>query len=423
MREPSPVFPFVVTALLAASGLAAEEGRALTLRAARAMTLERNFDLQAARSDVDAALAQRLTARQLSNPVLDASVQKLATRARTAAAPPSPNTRDTTIAVSQLVEIGGKRRDRIRSADAGIDGARARLEFSRTRLDASVVKAYVAALVADETVQTSRASAASLSHSAEIAARRFEAGEISAAEREQVAIAAGRFEAETRTAEAAAVQAKAVLETLLGFPGFDPDLRLADRLEELLPLAARAPDEGHAQAAERRGDVRAAASAVDAARADLDLQRALRVPDPTLLAQYESDLPDNPHTVGFAVALPLPLFSRNQGGIRAAEVARDAARHRLEQTRAAALAEMAAARAAFDAARARKALLADDLLPRAERVQQTVAFAYDKGGASLLELLEAERNLNDLRLAALGTQAEMVSAAADLAAATGNTIE
>jgi len=84
---------------------------------------------------------------------------------------------------------------------------------------------------------------------------------------------------------------------------------------------------------------------------------------------------------------------------------------------------VATARAAYAAAVARRSLVYDQLLPKAESVQQTVAFAYEKGGASLLELLEAERNANDLRLAALGTIAESLSALADLAGALGETLE
>jgi cobalt-zinc-cadmium efflux system outer membrane protein len=170
---------------------------------------------------------------------------------------------------------------------------------------------------------------------------------------------------------------------------------------------------------EDRPDVQAAAEEVRRAQADLGLQKALRVPDPTLLAQYESDLPDHPHTVGFAVSLPLPLFYRNRGGIRAAEIARDSAGRDLLQAEARASAEIATASAAWDAALDRRRRVRGDLLPRAEKVEEMVAFAYQNGASSLLELLEAERNLNELRLAAAATAAEALSAAADLAAARG----
>ena len=46
-------------------------------------------------------------------------------------------------------------------------------------------------------------------------------------------------------------------------------------------------------------------------------------------------------------------------------------------------------------------------------MRDTVAYSWREGGASLLELLEAERNLNDLRLAATAARADLVNATAD----------
>jgi outer membrane protein, heavy metal efflux system len=416
-----PLFPF--GGLLSGGTFVPQEKHSLSLAEARAAALERNWDLLAVRSDLDLAEAQRLIARALPNPQLQATLQKLGIGGP-ALGPPTDRTRDTIVAVSQLIEVGGKRRARVHSATAGIAAAQAQFDFARARLDAAVIKAYVAARTAEENVRVGRLSATSLSRSAEIATHRLEAGEISEAERDQVAIAAGRFEADTQTAEAAVVQNRSALETLLGMSRFDPDLALADDMSALLDLAALAQNGNEERTVETRGDVRAAAAAVEGAEADATLQRALRWPDPTFQAQYEDDQSAaDAHSVGVGISLPIPLFNRNQGGVRAADVALQAARRRLEQARAQGTAEMATARAAFDAARKRRALLAGTLMPRAEKVQQTIAFAYEKGGASLLELLEAERNLNELRLAALGSEAEFLSAAADLAAASGDTLK
>jgi len=417
----SVVLLLVATAWTAAAG---DEPRpALTLGEARRLALERGWPLLAARADLEMAEAQRIAARAFPNPQLSASVQKLQTGAGLAG---SASSRDTTTALSQLFELAGKRGDRVRSAGAEAAASGRRLEFTRTRLDADVVKAYAAALAAQESVRIERLSAASLARSAEIAEDRFKAGEISDAEREQVGIAAGRFEADVRTAEAGAVQARVALQVLLGEPRPDGAVPLGDDLERLatlVPASVPSPDTAApAWDVGDRADVRAAAAEVERTQADLSLQKALRVPDPTLLAQYESDLPDHPHTVGFAISLPLPFFYRNRGGIRAAETARDSARRELRQAEARAWAETTSARAAWDAALDRRRRVHGDLLPRAEKVEQMVAFAYRNGAASLLELLEAERNLNELRLAAVGTDAEALSAAADWAAARGEVL-
>jgi outer membrane protein TolC len=46
-----------------------------------------------------------------------------------------------------------------------------------------------------------------------------------------------------------------------------------------------------------------------------------------------------------------------------------------------------------------------------------VAFAYEKGGASLVDLLDAERTDNDIRLATVQAISDTASAIADLLAA------
>ena len=51
-------------------------------------------------------------------------------------------------------------------------------------------------------------------------------------------------------------------------------------------------------------------------------------------------------------------------------------------------------------------------------MRKTISFAYEKGGASLLDLLLAERNDNDVRLATAQAAAEAANAAAALKAAT-----
>ena len=122
------------------------------------------------------------------------------------------------------------RRRRVRHRSAHADAA-----------DADVIKAYAAALAAQETVRIERLSAASLTRSAEIAEDRFKAGEISDAEREQVGLAAGRFEADVRTAEAGAVQARIALQLLLGAPRPDGDVLLADDRSAVRAVLASAP--------------------------------------------------------------------------------------------------------------------------------------------------------------------------------------
>lgn len=426
MIRKSFLFCLLVLLSLPETSNAEEALSSLTLADARRLAFERNWDFLAARADLSFAEAARVAARAFPNPALSLLVQKI----NTDGAPASTQfgnsffdrNYDTIVALNQLVEVGGKRKARSASASAGLEAARARFADARRRLDAGVVRAYVAAVAARENARIATLSAESLARSAEIAGERFRAGEISASERDQVEIAAGRFEADIRTAEATALQATIGLEVLLGERRPSGKIALTDAPDRVAAWASallegpdlkRSPEE----LVEGRPDLRAAAASLERAEADWKLQKALRVPDPTFLVQYERQPPDQRNTVGFGIVFPLPLLYRNAGGIRAAEVARESARRDLAQARARARSEVEAARVTHEAARKRRSLIQDRLLPKALAVRETIAFAYEKGGASVLALLEAERSLNDVRLAAAQATSDSVSTAMDLLSA------
>jgi cobalt-zinc-cadmium efflux system outer membrane protein len=75
------------------------------------------------------------------------------------------------------------------------------------------------------------------------------------------------------------------------------------------------------------------------------------------------------------------------------------------------------AEVAYDEATERLKNYQDHIRPQADSARASVIFKFDKGGASLVDLLEAERSDNDVRIATAQAMADTVSTAADLAAA------
>jgi cobalt-zinc-cadmium efflux system outer membrane protein len=375
--------------------------------------------LLAAAAGVDAATAQKIVAHEFPNPALSLSSSKINVDNH-------PNSTsegnglwersyDTILAINQLFEIGGKRRNRKASAQAGFEAAKAQLFDARRTLDVAVAKAYVAAAQAEENVRVLLQSAGTLREEARIAEVRLRAGEISSSDKSQIEITAEQFELNAQSAKSAAAQARITIEVLLGAPHPNADCELSDRLETLfastMPLNTNSVGTW-------RPDVIAAEAALRKAEADLRLQKAMRVPDPTLLAQYEHQPPDTPNTVGFGVSFPVPLWNRNRGNILAAEAAREQARLAFEKANAEAMGDIAVARLAYEDALRRWRSYRDSIRPKSEQIRQTMAYAYQKGGASLLDLLVAERNDNDIRLAAAQAASDTASAGAAFKAAT-----
>ncbi len=371
----------------------------------------------ASRSEAELARDQWLVAKEFPNPSLSLSTTKIPTDGTPAATARGNSlwnrSYDTVVSLSQPFELGGKRGARQAAARAGMAVADFRVDDARRQLAVAVTKAYTVAAQAEQTVAINRASSESLRQAADIAARRFEAGDISSTEKTQIDIAATRFELDTRNAEAGARSTRIALEIMLGMPSPDGGIRLADGLDKLAAPASalmrRTPET-------ERPDVRAATAAAEQAGFNLRLQRAARIPDPAVQLLYERQPPDMRNSVGAGVTFTIPLWHRYRGEILAAQQNYDAALRELQKVRARAAAEIAQAGAVYDAAIERHRRFVSELLPAAEKVRDTVHFAYEHGGASLLELLEAERSRNDIRLAAAQAAADASSARADLEA-------
>ena len=390
----------------------------LTLSDARRLAFANNWDLLAAKSDIDMATAQKIIAREFPNPALSLSSMKLnvdghpsSTRAGNGFCERSY---DNVLAVNQLFEIGGKRSSRRASAAAGYAGARGRLLDVKRLLDLAVTRAYIAAVQAESDAQILRQSSQSLRQEAQIAQTRLQAGDIAKTDRNQIEIAAERFELDARSAETTATTLRVALETLLGSTHPTGDWVAVDTLETLTNVAVPADETAPP---EPRPDLAAAEAGLKRAEADLQLQRALRIPDPTVQLMYEHEPPDQPNTVGLGFSFPLPLWNRNQGGIRSAKASFAQADNAVRKVKAQIASEIESARLGYQDARNRWQRYRDEIRPRSEEVRKTVSFAYEKGGAALLDLLTAERNDNEIRLATAQSAADTALAAAALKAA------
>ncbi len=396
----------------------------LSLADARQLALTHNWDLLAARADVEVATAQQIVARAFPNPTVQLSVSKVPTDGQPAGTILGNSllhrSYDSIAAFNQLLEIGGKRSARRESAKAGSLGAAHRFAEARRQLELAVGRAYTAVVLADEQVRVLRASAASLRKEADIAQTRLQAGDLSRADRDQIVITSDRFELDARRAEGDARSARIQLEVLLGVTEAHGDIQPSESLDQLaIRMAPVGWDQPANLAVTGRPDILAAQADVRKADAEVRLQKAQRIPDPTFLVQYEREPPDKLDSFGLGVSFPLPLWNWNRGNIDAATALRRQAEVRARQIAAAAAADLAAAATDYRTAAERRERYVGQIVPSSAAIRQTVRFAYEKGGASLLDLLTAERNDNEIRLAAATATADLARSVAALEAALG----
>jgi outer membrane protein, heavy metal efflux system len=402
------------------SGSLEETPQSLSLATARRIALEHNWDLLAAKCNVDLADAQRIIAHEFPNPSLSLSPQKINVDGRPSSTSAGnglwDRSYDTFFAVNQLIEIGGKRGIRQKSANAGIDAARASLLDAKRQLDLGVSKAYLAVLLAEADMRILNETAKSLRKESDISSDRLKAGDMSESDRSQIEIAADRAELDAKAADAAAVSARVAVEVLLGERHPKGEWKATDSLEKLAGVDFAVADQKDVPAS-MRPDLVAAEAGLRKAEQDLLLQKAMRIPDPTFLVQYEHNPPDQPNSVGFGISIPLPIWNSNKGNIRAAEATRDQAATQIGKVQGQIASDIVSALAAQRDARARWKRYRDEVQPKSAKVLETIGYAYKKGGAPLVALLEAARTDNEVRLAGAQAMADSATAAVTLAAA------
>jgi cobalt-zinc-cadmium efflux system outer membrane protein len=191
----------------------------------------------------------------------------------------------------------------------------------------------------------------------------------------------------------------------------------ADPLEKL--AATSVPADESATNAERP-DVLAAETDVRAAESSLKLQKAERIPDPTFSVGVEHEPPGggpDVNSINIGVSFPLPVWNQNGGNIKAARATLDQSRIALAEVKAHAVADLANAETAYNEAYLRWLRYRDQTVPKSTKVRETIEFKYEKGAATLLDLLNAEQTDNTVRLAFAQAMNDAASAAAELTSA------
>ncbi len=449
MEPPYRLIAGISLAILAAGLCSGQEPRlkTLSLADARKIALTQNWDILAAKSGIETAEAQKVIARQFPNPTVSLSVakinvdgtsnsyeqpltpgqnlmQSLAPPSRVVAVTPArkngfwDRTYDTIVAVSQLFELGGKRKHRLEAAKAGVEAAKAQFDDAGRILDSAVIKAYGDVLLALTNVHILQESAASMREEAQLAGVRENAGDISSTDRLQIEVEADRLDADARAALATAAQARVTLTTLLGLAVPNADWEPIEELDALAGLAAP----GGADEARGRPDLLAAKAMVKKADAELLGQKALKIPDPTVSLNYEHEPPDGPNSIGVGVSVPLPAWHRYGGEVKTAEIARDDAQRDVRRVNAQIDAERSQARIAYAAALERWNNYKTNVQPKSIQIRENVSFAYRKGGMSLLDLLSTQRTCNAARMETAQSAADTLSALTDLCAAFNTTL-
>jgi cobalt-zinc-cadmium efflux system outer membrane protein len=110
---------------------------------------------------------------------------------------------------------------------------------------------------------------------------------------------------------------------------------------------------------------------------------------------------------GVQVGMPLPVWNRNQGGIRQAEAEISQARRNANRVELDLKRRLAVAYQQFADARVQAETYATDILPRAKETLELVQRGYQLGELGYLDLLNAQRTYSQTSLTYLDALAAM----------------
>lgn len=387
---------------------AADQGAPLSLGLAEGeqIALHANRDLISANDDVASALAGRLAAAEIQNPVLSVSTAKVGLRSTEGQTGPyRDRTYDSIISLAQLIELGGKRHKRILVAAAAIESAEWRRSDAERTLRLGVRQAMVAVATAHARRQASDEAAASIEREYAIAKERLRTGDIRELDADAVGAAAAQRRLDAITAAHDERAARQALGIVLGTDG-EPDSK-----ETLDTLTALSEGQLPSDPPLERPDIKAAEAALRSRVAAVQVASAGRIPDLTISVLAEHNPPGPPsNSVGIGVSLPLSIFNQNGAAISQAEADLLSARHALARVRAQAGSDLLAARNDSAAANDRSAQAIGVLLPQARKAWEATEFSFHRGAASNLDLLAAERALVDAQVAAIQAKMDALNA-------------
>jgi cobalt-zinc-cadmium efflux system outer membrane protein len=387
----------------------------ITLRDAVAAALVGNPDLAAFSWEVRVREARTLQAGLLPNPELRADVENVGGSGDRQEFEDT----ETTLRLSQLVELGGKRAKRRRVAELGRELATWDYEAKRLSVLSGTSKAFVATLTAQERLALADESEGLAGAVERAVGATVRAGASPPVELNRAAVALGQAQVERRRADRELAAARSALAATWGGrrPAFDrvsgalARVEAVPSLEDLLARLTHNPDLA-------RWDTE-----IEERTAAVALAEAGRVPDVTVGAggRHFSDNGDNALVVELTV--PLPILNWNQGTIAEARHRLSKARAEREATDVALRAAMAAAYERLASAHERAMALRERLLPQARASLDGTTDAFKKGLFRFTEVLDTQRTLFQLRGEELSALEAYHLAAAEIDRLVGSAVE
>ena len=412
-----------ILAILLSCTAGAGAQQALTWDQVKAKFEASNPVLKADQRNVDELKAEEITAYLRPNPQLTLSADGTQIAPHegfwrpTSGTQVSPN-------LSYLHEREHKRELRLESAKEGTQiGGSLHEDLERNMLF-SLRSAFVQTLEAKAVLELAKADLEYYDKIIEISQSRFNAGGLAQVDLDRIELLRVEYESEIEAAtvnlRTQKIQLLQLLDDRTPVDQFDINGPF-DYSADLKPLS-----DFHQAALDARPDLRAAMQSIEQAKTNHKLAIANGSTDPTFGAWFTYN-PSfyNPYahlTLGLSVSVPLRIFDRNQGEKQRTLIDIDRNQQLTEAARAQVFSDVDSS---YEQVRSNIALLTpyhDKYRDQATRVRDTVTYAYQRGGASLMDFLNAQSDYRVVQLAYLQLVGSYLTAASQLNMAVGREV-
>ncbi len=378
----------------------AEPPGPLTLR--RAFELADRFhpEVAVAMAQLEAARGRSQQAGLLPNPSVVGRMESAPIEGRTT------GDAEYVAGITQRLPIGGRLSTASRAGRLEEERFERELAARRFQVHRRVQGAFAAALYLDEAIKVETRAVRIAESGLGATNARLAAGDALEEDVARAEIDLERARLELERAQSLREQAQAELRAAIGSPSLasaplEGALDAALELPALESLSARLVNHPLMAAAE-------ASVAVQNAR--LDLAEAQRIPDVNLDLFYRRLEISHTDAFDVGIAIPIPLFDRNRGGIREAQAALAAATAQVRSTRNELERDLRQAHARLASALADSRVLHEVILPRAEIVLRASEARHAAGDASLGDVLPVRREHTAIRLAHLESLRQVMEA-------------
>jgi cobalt-zinc-cadmium efflux system outer membrane protein len=387
----------------------------ITLDDAIQLALKHNHTLLAAETTIEQDQALETQANLRPNPAWFADWEYLPFSGSNQNTNYLDNETEADIGLSYLFERGKKRQHRLQAARDVTAQARSLVADNERTLTFNVASQFFNVQLAESTLELATKDVDSFRKTVEISEYQYHVGGMSEGDFLMIKLQLLQYETDYQQAILAKDQGLDDLRNMLGYDSVPADYDVAGPFD-YQPLKAKMEDL-QLKALENRPDLRAAQQGVTAATSQWELQKADGKVDVTGQGNYSHVNGINAASV--YVSAPLPIFNRNQGNIAQARYAITQTQEQEKATSDQVMTDVHDAYIGLKENDSIVVLYRSGYLDAAVRDRDIEQYAYQHGGASLLDWLNAERTYRVTELAYRQALASYLTALEQLREAVG----